>query len=100
VIFTFAIPPRSSCSSRSQVSKIGHDEGQIKTLRFELQNFVCDGEYARGMGGFSRLILVVWEAWAERRLVNGFGGGGSHLVKVLRYLWEDYPLPMVLPRSL
>jgi hypothetical protein len=33
----------------SKVSEIGHDAGQIKTLRFELQNFVCDGEYARGM---------------------------------------------------
>ena len=33
----------------SKVSEIGHDERQIKTLRFELQNFVCDGEYARGM---------------------------------------------------
>ena len=30
----------------SKVAEIGHDAGQIKTLRFELQNFVCDGEYA------------------------------------------------------
>ena len=27
----------------SKVSEIGADAGQIKTLRFELQNFVCDG---------------------------------------------------------
>ena len=33
----------------SKVSEIGHDAGQIRTLRFELQNFVCDGEYANGM---------------------------------------------------
>ena len=34
----------------SKVSEIGHDERQIKTLRFELETFVCDGEYARGLG--------------------------------------------------
>ncbi len=76
----------------SKVSEIGHDEGQIKTLRFELQNFVCDGEYARGMerilkaylGGLGQTEqMAVW--------VSGFfGSGKSHLVKVLRYLWEDY----------
>src|SRR4030081_2855381 len=32
----------------SKVSEIGQDERQIKTLRFELETFVCDGEYARG----------------------------------------------------
>lgn len=76
----------------SKVSEIGQDAGQIKTLRFELQNFVCDGEYARGMerilkaflGGLGRdEQIAVW--------VSGFFGcGKSHLVKVLRYLWEDY----------
>jgi hypothetical protein len=33
----------------SKVSEIGHDERQVKTLRFELETFVCDGEYARGL---------------------------------------------------
>jgi len=33
----------------SKVSEIGQDERQIKTLRFELETFVCDGEYARGL---------------------------------------------------
>jgi len=45
----------------SKVSEIGHDAGQIKTLRFELQNFVCDGEYARGMERISRLTWLAWE---------------------------------------
>ena len=42
----------------SKVSEIGHDAGQIKTLRFELQNFVCDGEYARGMERILKAYLA------------------------------------------
>ncbi|WP_295608314.1 hypothetical protein, partial [uncultured Lamprocystis sp.] len=41
----------------SKVSEIGHDAGQIKTLRFELQNFVCDGEYAHGMERILKAFL-------------------------------------------
>ena len=76
----------------SKVSEIGSDEGQIRTLRFELQNFVCDGEYARGM---ERILMAyiggLGKAEQNAVWVSGFfGSGKSHLVKVLRYLWEDY----------
>ena len=76
----------------SKVSEIGHDEGQIKTLRFELQNFVCDGEYARGMERILKAYLDgLGRAEQKAVWVSGFfGSGKSHLVKVLRYLWEDY----------
>jgi hypothetical protein len=76
----------------SKVSEIGHDEGQIKTLRFELQNFVCDGEYARGMERILNAYLGgLGKAEQSAVWVSGFfGSGKSHLVKVLRYLWEDY----------
>ena len=30
----------------SKVSEFGTDERQLRTLRFELESFVCDGEYA------------------------------------------------------
>ncbi len=75
----------------SKVSEIGHDEGQIKTLRFELQNFVCDGEYARGMERILKAYLAgLGKAEQNAVWVSGFfGSGKSHLVKVLRYLWED-----------
>jgi hypothetical protein len=33
----------------SKVAEIGADLEQLKTLRFELETFVCDGEYARGL---------------------------------------------------
>lgn len=76
----------------SKVSEIGHDAGQIKTLRFELQNFVCDGEYARGMERILNAYLGgLGKAEQNAVWVSGFfGSGKSHLVKVLRYLWEDY----------
>jgi hypothetical protein len=76
----------------SKVSEIGHDAGQIKTLRFELQNFVSDGEYARGMERILKAYLAgLGKAEQNAVWVSGFfGSGKSHLVKVLRYLWEDY----------
>jgi hypothetical protein len=48
----------------SKVSEIGHDERQIKTLRFELETFVCDGEYARGL---ERIL----KAYRKNELVIG-----------------------------
>jgi len=76
----------------SKVSEIGHDAGQIKTLRFELQNFVCDGEYARGLERILKTYLDgLGKPEQQAVWVSGFfGSGKSHLVKVLRYLWEDY----------
>lgn len=76
----------------SKVSEIGHDQRQIKTLRFELETFVCDGEYARGLERILRAYLDGLAREEQKAVwVSGFfGSGKSHLVKVLRYLWEDY----------
>lgn len=76
----------------SKVSEIGRDERQIKTLRFELETFVCDGEYARGLERIIKAYLDGLGKTEQKAVwVSGFfGSGKSHLVKVLRYLWEDY----------
>jgi hypothetical protein len=76
----------------SKVSEIGHDERQIRTLRFELETFVCDGEYARGLERILRAYLDGLGREEQKAVwVSGFfGSGKSHLVKVLRYLWEDF----------
>jgi hypothetical protein len=76
----------------SKVSEVGQDAGQIKTLRFELETFVCDGEYARGLDRILKAYLVGLGREEQKAVwVSGFfGSGKTHLVKVLRYLWEDY----------
>lgn len=76
----------------SKVSELGHDERQVRTLRFELETFVCDGEYARGLERILTAYLKGLESTEQQAVwVSGFfGSGKSHLVKMLRYLWEDY----------
>src|SRR5471030_932992 len=76
----------------SKVSEFGHDARQIKTLRFELETFVCDGEYARGLERILKAYIDGLGREEQKAVwVSGFfGSGKSHLVKVLRYLWEDY----------
>ncbi len=70
----------------SKVSEIGTDESQIRTLRFELETFVCDGEYARGLERILRAYLDGLGREEQKAVwVSGFfGSGKSHLVKVLR----------------
>lgn len=76
----------------STVAEVGRDAGQIKTLRFELENFVCDGEYAKGLERILNAYMKNLGAAEQQAVwVSGFfGSGKSHLVKMLRYLWEDY----------
>lgn len=76
----------------AKVAEIEDDPEQIKTLRFELETFVCDGEYARGLERILKAYLDGLNREEQKAVwVSGFfGSGKSHLVKMLRYLWEDY----------
>lgn len=65
---------------------------EAKVARFELQTFVCDGQYATGLTRILRSFLTHLDkpeqvaAW-----VSGFyGSGKSHLVKMLRFLWTNH----------
>ena len=66
-----------------------------RTLRFELEHFVCEGEYQRGL---VRILdsYVSNEGRPEQPAawISGFfGSGKSHLAKMLRFLWTDYTFP-------
>ncbi|MDD9980549.1 MAG: hypothetical protein OXU81_04185, partial [Gammaproteobacteria bacterium] len=71
------------------------DPTERSTLRFELQHFVCEGQYRSG-------LVRILESWVSHQgqpeqaaaWISGFfGSGKSHLAKMLRFLWSDYQFP-------
>ena len=60
-------------------------------LRYELETFVCDGQYEKGMEHILETYLKnITQAQQPAVWVSGFyGSGKSHLVKMLRALWVD-----------
>ena len=68
-------------------------EQALKTLRYELDTFVCDGEYEKGMDKILSTFLKKLDSGSEQPgvWISGFyGSGKSHLAKMLRTLWVDY----------
>lgn len=70
-------------------------DDERRTLRFELEHFVCEGEYQRG-------LVRILDSYVSNQgrpeqpaaWVSGFfGSGKSHLAKMLRFLWMDYTFP-------
>ncbi len=66
----------------------------LRTLRYELESFVCEGEYAHGMARILQAYVDNFGKPEQRAAwISGFyGSGKSHLAKVLRYLWIDKAL--------
>jgi len=67
----------------------------LDTLRYELESFVCDGEYLNGM---RRILQGYHDSFnspqQKAAWISGFyGSGKSHLAKVLRYLWTNFAFP-------
>ncbi|HBI14530.1 MAG TPA: BREX system P-loop protein BrxC [Desulfobulbaceae bacterium] len=63
----------------------------LAVLRYELETFVCDGQYDKGMSHILDTYLKnIDHAQQPAVWVSGFyGSGKSHLVKMLRALWVD-----------
>ena len=64
---------------------------EIETLRFEIEHFVCEGQYKDGLARILESYMgnidstVQPAAW-----VSGFyGSGKSHMLKMLRHLWVN-----------
>lgn len=79
------------------VAKVGRPrtEEEWRVLAWELESFVCTGEYERGL----ERILSTYLGNLDRDTqpaawVSGFyGSGKSHFVRVLEQLWLDETLP-------
>ena len=67
------------------------DNKALSVLRYELETFVCDGQYEAGMAHILEIYLKnLTEAQQPGVWISGFyGSGKSHLVKMLRALWID-----------
>lgn len=71
-----------------------NNDTDLDTLKYELENFVCEGEYKTGLSRILQSYLSNFGKDQAGAWVSGFyGSGKSHLVKVLRYLWTDYSFP-------
>ncbi len=63
----------------------------MAVLRYELETFVCNGQYKKGIETILETYLKnIGQAQQPAAWVSGFyGSGKSHLVKMLRALWTD-----------
>lgn len=66
-------------------------EQAMAVLRYELETFVCNGQYKKGIEDILETYLKnISQAQQPAAWVSGFfGSGKSHLVKMLRALWID-----------
>jgi hypothetical protein len=64
---------------------------EIETLRYELEHFVCEGQYEDGLIRIVESYLgSISSTTQPAAWVSGFyGSGKSHLLKMLRHLWVD-----------
>lgn len=93
----FAKDPTGFSIPNDGVARVGMPATpkEWETLRWELQSFVCEGEYRDGL---ERILASYLSRLGQSRQpavwVSGFyGSGKSHLVRVLDALWRDIVLP-------
>ena len=89
----FQRDPSVSRLANDGVAAVGEakTDKEFEALRFELEHFVCEGQYENG---FIRILESylgnVNSAAQPAAWVSGFyGSGKSHLLKMFRHLWVD-----------
>ena len=85
--------PESRKLVNEGVAQVNDDKSKIAldVLRYELETFVCEGQYEKGLSHIlENFIKNIEQAQQPAVWVSGFyGSGKSHLVKMLRTLWMD-----------
>lgn len=90
----YQLDPKLNRLENNGVAVVKDDlsEQALKTLRYELQTFVCDGEYEAGLDKILSTYLSNLNGSYEQPgvWISGFfGSGKSHLAKMLRAFWVN-----------
>lgn len=91
-------PPEANQLVNNGVAEVSEDfsDAALQVLRYELETFVCDGQYEKGLDTILTTFIRNLGNKAEQPgvWISGFyGSGKSHLAKMLRTLWTDYTFP-------
>ena len=90
----YQLDPQLNRLENNGVAEVKDDQSAqaLKTLRYELQTFVCDGEYEAGLDKILSAYLRNLSSDHEQPgvWISGFfGSGKSHLAKMLRAFWTN-----------
>lgn len=93
----FTLNPELVNLKNEGVAKIRtiNEKDDLSIAEYELQTFVCEGEYHDGLKKMLEFYLQNYNSTEQPAFwVSGFyGSGKSHLVKMAGYLWEDFKFP-------
>lgn len=90
----YQLDPQQNRLANNGVAEVKDDQSSqaLKTLRYELETFVCDGEYEKGLEKIlSNYLRNLTDDHEQPGVwISGFfGSGKSHLAKMLRALWVN-----------